>query len=758
MSNFSKLFLLLLLSLTIHNCDNDDTINQNDDNTDLNTNDLVFQNENFGTTTTGNFIGHVKNENGENLSNVQITIGNVIIYTDQNGFFISNGVEVFENFAYIEAYKDGYVKGSRVVVPKTDGFNRINIVLLEKEVTATVNSGESTTVSLQNGSKVTFTGNFITQEGNPYDGQVEIVSHYLKPNRASTFIEMPGSLFAQTSTNNAVGLETYGMLSVILLSPSGEELNIDENTPAIIEFPIDITQTDIAPEVMSLWYFDETVGYWKEQGVATKNENKYIGEVTHFTWWNCDLPIDFVNLCLTINATDTDFAIPYNVNITRVTNNQLIYSGTMLSGVTEECGLIPQNEETKVSIHALTGDCSNTLIHEEVIGGLNSNSSVNISFSEDIQTTLLTGSVTDCSDNPLTNGYVFIDENNAFSVTDGIINFGVQYCNSYTKPIQIFDFDAGQLTVVNDVNFTGASVNLGSLSTCENIGDVYNGDVHLKNQSEVDNFGLFNYSSINGYLRISNDDASSNIHDLTPLNSLESITGYVSVTQNPLLENLNGLNNVVNIGSNLQISGNTNITSLTGLDNLASVGNLQVTFNQNLATTNGLNSLVNIGSGLRIANNEALVSIESFENITNLITLKVRGNSSLTTLNGFGNLIELNGLYIHYNNALTSLVGFEQITQLGNLEISGNQSLTNLDGLQNLITFTNIGSQYFPALLIGFERTDTGFETGPCPNLTNYCALENLFINGNGTSIEYLIENNAYNPSSQDIIDGNCSQ
>jgi hypothetical protein len=49
-------------------------------------------------------------------------------------------------------------------------------------------------------------------------------------------------------------------------------------------------QLSTAPATIPLWYFDEDKGVWQEEGSATKQGNKYIGTVSHFTDWNCDEP------------------------------------------------------------------------------------------------------------------------------------------------------------------------------------------------------------------------------------------------------------------------------------------------------------------------------------------------------------------------------------------------------------------------------------------------------------------------------------
>jgi hypothetical protein len=45
-----------------------------------------------------------------------------------------------------------------------------------------------------------------------------------------------------------------------------------------------------APATIPLWYYDDATGLWKEEGTATKQGDKYVGSVSHFSDWNCDVP------------------------------------------------------------------------------------------------------------------------------------------------------------------------------------------------------------------------------------------------------------------------------------------------------------------------------------------------------------------------------------------------------------------------------------------------------------------------------------
>jgi hypothetical protein len=79
------------------------------------------------------------------------------------------------------------------------------------------------------------------------------------------------------------------MLGVILTGSNGEALQLANNKTATLTFAIAASQLSSAPASIPLWYFDETTSLWKEEGTATKVNNIYIGDVKHFSWWNCDI-------------------------------------------------------------------------------------------------------------------------------------------------------------------------------------------------------------------------------------------------------------------------------------------------------------------------------------------------------------------------------------------------------------------------------------------------------------------------------------
>ncbi|WP_298419854.1 hypothetical protein [uncultured Kordia sp.] len=781
MKKIIQLILTISLAFLLQNCENNELDSGIVPETTpaLSIADDIFQSENFGNATSGNFIGLITDESGAKLENVQITIGNVITMTDRNGLFVLNNADVFEKFAYVKAKKNGYIDGSRVIIPKTEGANRVNIVLLKKEIVSRVNSGENSQVSLSNGAIVNFSGGFITTDGNSYSGEVDVVVHHIRPNSINTFEQMPGSLLAQDASNNAQNLETYGMLSVNLFSPSGERLNIDPESPATLEFPVDYTQTSIAPETINLWYFDEEVGYWKEEGQAVKNGNKYIAEVTHFTWWNCDIPFDAIIFCFDIIANNVNANTPYLVVITRASNNQVIYSGNITSRETE-CGLIPRNEEVLVSVYSITGGCNNQLVYSETLGDYATDTSTTISFTEELTTTTLTGTALNCNGSPITNGYVYINDTNIFNLSNGDFSIGVIHClDGLNIDVQIFDYDTNQWAIYENVVLSGVDTNVGVISTCGDGGGIYNGDVTLLTQNDVNNFGIMNFTTINGKLKIGEFQLTNNISSLGALNSLVNIHESLTIINNPNLTSLDGLNNL-NAVNSLSISHNSSLNSITALSSITSIEfGFQISYNNALTTLAGLEN-INTPNALNItlSNNEVLTSIDALQSLTTANNISIHSNAALTSLTSFSNITTARSINLSYLPSLNSLQGLNQLTELSMLRIrdidaitdlsalsnitsadivsiGGNDALTSLNGLDNL---TNIDW-----MLIGNDLEFDIVVNSPNNSLTDFCALQNLFTNGtyptvNSTFNGVYIENNLFNPSIQDIIDGNCSQ
>jgi hypothetical protein len=285
----------------------------------------------------------------------------------------------------------------------------------------------------------------------------------------------------------------------------------------------------------------------------------------------------------------------------------------------------------------------------------------------------------------------------------------------------LFDFETnptitGTVQVANGAVSENASVEITLNDLVEN--HIFDDSIVLFTQEEVNDFGANNYTHITGSLLIGKiDNTQSSINDLRPLNALKSIGRQFIIIDNPLLSNLAGLENLEFIGGNFLIEDNPNLINIESLRNLTTINDyLYINNNDQLTNLNGLENIISISGDLGIFSNEILRDINSLQNLTSI---------------GKRLLFENNPSLLDFN--LSSLTVIAE-----RLDIRHCPNITHLNSLTNLQT---IGTDIY---------LSSNF------NLIDFCGLQSLLID-NGLGGNYTAIYNAYNPTKQDIIDGNCS-
>ena len=462
-----NLILSAIALLFIFSCEKDNNIPLNQQQVDgLTSNPFLA---NFGDNTTARFIGTVVNEEGNPISGVTITIGSTMAITDTNGVFSIEEAVVYEQFAYVKASKIGFIDGSRALVP-TDGVNQVSIMLLDSEPIATVASGQALTFDLPGGVSVELPGTYQTMFGFEYQGDVSVAIKHLNPDNQDMALQMPGALIAENESGDLRVLETYGMIAVELTGQNGEDLTIGEDSVALISVPVPTNATN-PPATIPLWYFDEVYGYWKEEGFAELVGNKYVGEVSHFSFWNCDAPFAAVPFCVTLQDADGNALPNKYVQLQRSTSGW--YSST--SGYTNQnglvCGLIPADEMLTLTYQDFT--CVGNDFTEN-IGPFSEDANITITVGSG-STTNLIGIFNDCNGDAAVNGYVQLLYNSASSIvpiTNGQLDVAIDYCSADTAfSAQFFDLESGQSTDAVTGNFTTGITDLGTEMSCTDLSD-----------------------------------------------------------------------------------------------------------------------------------------------------------------------------------------------------------------------------------------------------------------------------------------------
>ena len=423
--------------------------------------------EYFGNQISRNFLGNVIDTNKNPIEGVTITIGNETATTDSNGIFILNNATVNQRFGYIKAEKTGYIHGSRSVVP-SNGTNKVTIMLLEATVVGSVNSGSPETVSITNGSSVSFDGNFVKEDGSVYSGSVDVIMHHLDPADDDMPMQMPGMLYAENENGAERMLQSLGMLTVELRGSGGEDLNLAVGSTSEIKMPVDASLMSIAPATIPLWYFDEVNGYWKEEGLATLQGNMYVGTVSHFSFWNCDIPAEAVTLCVT--ATDDENNILSNLYVS-ITSATYGLRGGYINDSGEVCGLVPSGETLELEIFNYDF-CGSEPLYAQMIGPFSADSSISVivpDSSEIISETVI-GNFNTCDDNAVTNGYVQLrygHQTFTDAVSDGTFEINLLRCaDDNTFKIKASDYVNLQTTDSISYTFTTPLTNIGTISAC----------------------------------------------------------------------------------------------------------------------------------------------------------------------------------------------------------------------------------------------------------------------------------------------------
>lgn len=454
MKNFYLLFLIFIL---LGSCAGSDNI------MDESKSETLFKYD-YGSTVNRNFYGTVTDRSGNAVSGAVVSIGSSTVQTNDKGFFLLKNTSVKEKFVYVKVKKAGYIDGSDVLIA-SPGNKRIDVMLVPATTTATIVTGNSSTVSLPNGTKVKFGGSFIDPNGNPYSGNVNVFLFHLKPSDTYYIQTQPGNIIGADAAGNPVALKSYGMIHVQLTGSTGQNLQLAAGQPAEITMPVDGTQSSTAPDMVPLWSFDEEIGIWKQEGSATKSGNLYTAMVSHFSWWHLSYPDPLATLSVTVQTPANQ---PFAGLFAVINSSHAIATDNM--GVA--AGFVPANQPL---VYHIADGCY-TVLHSQNIGPFAPGSTN--AFSATVSTpnaVIVEGTLKDCSGNDVTDGmvslsspnYGFINPNVQL-VTGGNFSFAtaVACAGGYQFQLTGYDFTNSQQTPTVNFTATAPTTNVGILMAC----------------------------------------------------------------------------------------------------------------------------------------------------------------------------------------------------------------------------------------------------------------------------------------------------
>lgn len=418
---------------------------------------------------TSSVSGFVTDENDAAVKNATVQFGSAILYTDKYGYFEAKNIEVVKDAATVTITKPGYFKGIKTYMAATGKSAFFRIKLIPKTITGTVSANTGGAVSLSNGLSVNLPANAVVNAATnaAYTGTINVSSYWINPTATDLPGIMPGDLRGVNTDGNVQLLTTYGMAAVELTGSGGELLQIATGKKATLTLPIPAALSSSAPATIPLWHFDEASGLWKQEGSATKVGNNYVGEVAHFTFWNWDLPNAIVPFSLTVLNSNGQSIPNAFVKISLVN-----YPASYGYGYTDANGFLNGfiSANAQLLLEVKTTSCNSASYTLNFTSNTAPVSLGNIIVPATNVATVQ-GTVTNCSNSPVTNGYVYVLENNNYFRyaldNTGTFNFLKVVCGNSTPVVLIGeDVTTLQQSAPVAINLVAGINNAGNIKAC----------------------------------------------------------------------------------------------------------------------------------------------------------------------------------------------------------------------------------------------------------------------------------------------------
>ncbi len=341
-------------------------------------------------------MGLVVDETGTPLEAATVRLGSSQIQTDENGFFELNGL-ANEIQPFVRVEKAGYFPSLVSFSAKAGHTGRVKVGLRTKTLAGQITAGAGGQVDVPGGGSIQFAADgFVDANGNAYAGSVLVYATYLDPSKPETDNMIPGSFLGQTTGGETQILRSFGMIHALLESPAGAKLQLSK--PAQMTVPVPADRLSKAPAEIPLWYIDEATSIWKEEGKAALDGNVYKGQVSHFSWWNCDDGFPIIRLSGILRIGNE---YPYvEIRITRPDGTTAVTVPTATGYFT---GGVPANETL---LFEVLNECGE-VVHSQTIGPFGSDTDLGIiSVIWTSDWVEIEGTLLNCDQDPVTNGYV----------------------------------------------------------------------------------------------------------------------------------------------------------------------------------------------------------------------------------------------------------------------------------------------------------------------------------------------------------------
>lgn len=448
------LFILVILVITLLNACRTDEFSE-----------TIEQNPISGEVplyTTGSLSGLVIDAELHAIANAEIELNGQITTTGENGVFIFNDISALTTGSLVKIRKEGYFDGFKLITMEPEEQSILKINMVKESRVGSFASTNAVTLDV-NGAKLSLPANGYTYEnGTAYSGVINVNAHWYDPTDEQTITSMPGDLRGLDQEGTPVQLTTYGMMAVELYSAQGETLQLDTNSKAQLTFPL--PPNSQAPTSIPMWHFDEETGVWIEEGIAKREGADMVGEVTHFSFWNCDVPDTGVRVKGRVVSSQLGLTSlsGLTVVITDLENMISGYGTTNKEGIFS--GMVPIDRNLSMSIYSC-GD----LVSIYDIGILSQDSDLGDMLIDVNNQIHVSATLLDCDLSLLHDGGAIITTENSIdlvAVNRGQVNHIVFSCATDKVFVQGWNNRDGEFSSKREFDIDGATVQCGAITVC----------------------------------------------------------------------------------------------------------------------------------------------------------------------------------------------------------------------------------------------------------------------------------------------------
>lgn len=241
---------------------------------------------NFGTVT-----GVVSGPAKTLLSGVTVKIGTKSTTTNSSGYFVLSGIETGARIK-VDFIKVGFVQTQKIVEVRKNQNTYLTATLFNPVITSYPSSQANTLVD--SGLLIDLPADaFVDGSGNAFSGNVLTELKYFDASNSEALEAFPGGFYGTQTDGTETMFESYGFFygGFYDAANPATKLQLASGKTAHVQYPVPYSLQASAPATIPLWYYNDSTGKWMQEGTATLTSGYYVCDVSHFSYWNFDNPI-----------------------------------------------------------------------------------------------------------------------------------------------------------------------------------------------------------------------------------------------------------------------------------------------------------------------------------------------------------------------------------------------------------------------------------------------------------------------------------